>query len=152
MKSHIIRTDKDKEIVIRIINELVINRPYVIDIKQYVKPRTNGQNSFLWVGMLADFSMQVFVDGKQFSVNTWHEYLKELHLPEQYEEGITLKNYKKWEEMPNGKLKMVGSTKKLTTKGFSEYMERCYNYGTYEHDIQFTAAPNQYNAEANPAE
>lgn len=111
----------------------------VVTIAPYKKKRSNGQNSLQWVALLGDFSMQAIIDGRQFAANVWHEHLKEQFLPESYEEGITLKGYMKWQEMPSGNLKMVGSTTKLTTKGFSEYMDRCYAYGGGELGIRFTA-------------
>lgn len=114
-----------------------------VEIKRFVKKRNNGQNSFQWVGMLADFSEQGVFDGRTFGVKVWHDYLKEKFLPESYEEGITLKGYVKWQEMPDGSLRCIGSTTKLTTKGFSEYMERCYSYGSQELEIRFTASTNE---------
>lgn len=113
-----------------------------VEIKKYVKKRSGGQNSFQWVGMLADFSEQGVIDGRIFSVKVWHDYLKELFLPDRHEEGITLKGYVKWQAMPDGSMRCVGSTTKLTTKGFSEYMERCYSYGSQELEIRFSASSN----------
>lgn len=139
----IITSDQAKAAAQRAITGLTFDKPMVVEIKPHVKKRNNGQNSLQWVGMLADYSMQVVIDGRQFAVNTWHEHLKEKFLPEQYEEGITLKGYQKWLEMPDGSLKMIGSTTKLTTRGMSEYMEKCYAYGAQDLGIMFTASPNQ---------
>lgn len=124
---------------IEVLKSLDRSQPKVMTIAPYKKKRSNGQNSFQWVALLGDFSMQAIIDGRQFAANVWHEHLKEQFLPESYEEGITLKGYMKWQEMPDGKLRMVGSTTKLTTKGFSEYMDRCYAYGGGELGIRFTA-------------
>lgn len=126
------------------IQALSLEPVMAVEIKRDVKKRSNVQNSLQWVGMLADFSEQGVVDGRTFSVKVWHEYLKEKLLPEHYEEGITLKGYVKWQEMPDGTLRCIGSTTKLTTRGMSEYMERCYAYGTEELEIRFTASPNQH--------
>jgi len=110
-----------------------------VEILPFRKSRSLGQNSLMWAQMMNDFSTQGIIKGKQFSVPVWHEYLKELFLPEHFEEGKTKKNYIKWMELPNGKLKMVGSTTALLTSGFSDYMERCYSYGAIELEIKFSA-------------
>ncbi len=123
-----------------VLDDLAIDGKHCVEFKPYVKKRSNGQNSFQWVALLGDISMQGIIDGKQFSAAVWHEFLKEKLLPEQYEEGITLKSYAKWQEMPDGTLRMIGSTTKLTTKGFSQYVEKCYAWGTTELGIRFTAA------------
>jgi len=115
-----------------------------VEIKKFTKKRSGEQNSLQWAGMLSDFSEQGVINGKTFSVKVWHEYLKELFLPDQEEEGITLKGYAKWQAMPDGSLRCIGSTTKLTTKGFSEYMERCYSYGAQELEIRFKASGNGY--------
>lgn len=49
----------------------------------------------------------------------------------------------KWLEMPDGRLKMIGSTTKLTTSGFSDYLEQCYALGC-DLDVRFTANPRDY--------
>ena len=116
----------------------------VVTIANYVKKRSSGQNSLQWVSILGDFSIQGIINGKQFSANVWHEYLKEMLLPEEFTEGETLNNYCKWQEMPDGKLKLIGSTTNLTTLGFSNYIEKCYAYGTQELDIKFMASPGKY--------
>ena len=129
---------------IQVIKLLPNDRAWTVTIEPTKKRRSTGQNSMQWVALLSDFSNQVIIDGKQFSTAIWHEFLKERFLPETDLEGETLKNYCKWQAMPDGKLKMVGSTTKLTKLGFSNYMERCYAYGAGELDIRFTANPRDY--------
>ena len=114
-----------------------------VEICLFSKPRTDEQNKLMWSGLLADFSTQGILFGRQFSTMVWHEHLKEKFLPEQYKKGITKKNYIKWIEMPNGQLKLIGSTKDLTTKGFGCYLETLYHYGAYELEIKFRASPGQ---------
>jgi hypothetical protein len=41
--------------------------------------------------------------------------------------------------LPDGTLKMVGSTTKLTTKGMSVYFEQLYAYAVSELDVRFSA-------------
>ena len=108
-------------------------------IQKHVKKRTQGQNRYQWKAILGDISRQVRIDGKSYTPKIWHEHLKGLFLPDVADEELTLPSYIKWEEMPDGTLKMVGSTTKLTTKGMSVYFERLYAYALTELDVRFTS-------------
>lgn len=140
----VIKSKDDRRKALDAVKAIRSDPVMVVTIEKYTKKRSNGQNSMQWVSILGDFSMQGIINGKQFSAKIWHEHLKELFLPEEYIPGETLKNYIKWQEMPDGKLKMVGSTTKLTTLGFSNYMEKCYSFGAQELEIKFTANPGSY--------
>lgn len=128
-----------RETAITAIRNLPINqdKPLVITIGEEVKRRKTEQNAFAWASMLKDFYLQGWVNGKQYSQEAWHEYLKTQYLPDHFIEGITLKDYVKWVDSPDGQRKMIGSTTKLSIKGFSEYLERCFAFGA-ELGIQFT--------------
>ena len=108
-------------------------------IQKHVKKRTDGQNRYQWKAILGDISRQVRIDGKGYTPKIWHEHLKGLFLPDVPSEELTLPTYVKWEEMPDGTLKMVGSTTKLTTKGMSIYFEQLYAYAVTELDVRFTS-------------
>ena len=108
-------------------------------IQKHVKKRTDGQNRYQWKAILGDISRQVRIDGKSYTPKIWHEHLKELFLPDEASEELTLPGYIKWQEMPDGTLKMVGSTTKLTTKGMSIYFEKLYAYAVTELDVRFSA-------------
>ena len=110
-----------------------------IVIQKHVKKRTNGQNSYQWKAILGDISQQVRIDGKGFTPEVWHEHLKALFLPDVANEELTLPSYVKWQEMPDGTLKMVGSTTKLTTKGISVYFEELYAYAVSDLGVRFSA-------------
>ena len=116
------------------------NAPDGIEVvlRDVVKKRGKDANAYAWAGMLADFANQGWVDGKQFSQEAWHEYLKHKYLPDVPEDGITLKGYVKWVELPDGKMEMVGSTTMLTVRGFAQYLERCMAFGATELGIRFT--------------
>lgn len=139
-----LRTEPDRLSIIETIRSTTLVKPLVVQVERETKKRSSGQNSMQWVALLGDFSMQGIINGKQFSATIWHEYLKGLFLPNEYTEGKTMKNYIKYLEMPDGSLKMVGSTTKLTTAGFSDYMEQCYSYGAQELGIRFTANQRDY--------
>lgn len=114
-----------------------------VSIKPYRKKRSNGQNRLQWVSLVADYSMQVEIEGRKFLPDIWHEQLKKQFLPEKFDEELTLPGYKKWEEMPDGTLKMVGSTTKLTKLGMETYLNECYAYGAGELGIRFSANPGE---------
>lgn len=103
--------------------------PIEVVIREFSKPRKLDQQKLMWVGALKDISEQAWYQGKQFSADVWHETYKRLYLPEEYQEGITQEGYKKWDYLPSGERVLVGSTTKLTTKGFSEYLEQVYADG-----------------------
>lgn len=115
-------------------------KPQQMTIEPEKKRRSTAQNSLMWVSLLGDFSMQVNFDGKQFLPDIWHDQLKKQFLPETSGTDETLSGYKKWEELPDGSLKMVGSTKLLTKLGMENYLHKCYAYGC-ELGIKFTANP-----------
>ena len=108
-----------------------------IIFREIVKQRNAEQNAKNWVGVIADFEEQGWLQGRKFSKLAWHYQLKFDWLPDAYEEGITLDDYVKWVELPNGKLEMVGSTTRLTVKGFAQYLEKCMAYGAQELWIKF---------------
>jgi hypothetical protein len=119
-------------------------RPLIVTIERETKKRSIPQNRKMWISFLADYSMQGVMRGRKYLPDIWHKFLKREFLPEQYEEGITLEGYEKWEEMPDGELNMIGSTTKLTKLGMSEYFERCYAFGAEELEIRFSANPSDY--------
>lgn len=121
------------------VNDLPTDESMEVVIQKHVKKRTDGQNRYQWKAILGDISRQVRIDGKSYTPKIWHEHLKGLFLPDEASEEITLPGYIKWQEMPDGTLKMVGSTTKLTTKGMSIYFEQLYAYAVTELDVRFTA-------------
>ena len=121
------------------VNGLPTDGSMVVTIKPYSKRRTSEQNRLQWAGMLGDIAKQAQIAGRFFSEQVWHEHCKERFLPDVHVDGITLKNYVKWIEMPSGNLKMVGSTTQLTTKGMTDYLDQCYALGC-EMGVRFTTS------------
>jgi hypothetical protein len=104
-------------------------QPLEVIIREKAKTRGNDANALMWAGALKDIAEQVWVDGRQFNAEVWHEHFKREHLPEDATEGITREGYRKWDVTPSGERVLVGSTTQLTTKGFSEYLERIHADG-----------------------
>jgi len=118
--------------------------PLEFVLREKVKLRKPTQNDLMWAGPLKDIEEQGWLAGQSFHAKVWHEYFKELFLPEQAEEGITKEGYVKWGLNPKGERIVIGSTTDLTTGGFSIYLEKLYAYGANELNVKFSANPREY--------
>ena len=142
-RTFVITDDQAKFFATEAVKNIGTDGKMQVVIEPYVKKRTPSQNKLQWVSMLGDISEQAVMNNRQFSVKIWHEYFKELFLPNEFTPGKTLKNYIKWQEMPNGVMKMVGSTTGLTKEGFSDYITECYAYGAGDLGVRFSCAPGR---------
>lgn len=106
-----------------------IERPLEVIIREEQKGRSLSANALMWAGPLNDIATQAWVHGKQYSALIWHEYFKEKFLPELPDSKQVKEGYKKYEETPDGRRVLVGSTNKLTKHGFNLYIENIYAYG-----------------------
>ena len=106
-----------------------IERPLEVIIREEQKGRSLSANALMWAGPLNDIASQAWVHGKQYSALIWHEYFKEKFLPDFPDPTQVKEGYRKYEETPDGKRILIGSTQKLTKHGFSLYMEQIYAYG-----------------------
>jgi len=104
-------------------------RPLEVIIREEQKGRSLSANALMWAGPLNDIASQAWVHGKQYSALIWHEYFKEKFLPDFPDPTQVKEGYRKYEETPDGRRVLIGSTQKLTKHGFSLYMEQIYAYG-----------------------
>lgn len=120
-----------KEVAINAIQNAPIDSEYPLEviIREEQKARSLSANALMWAGPLNDIANQAWVHGRQYSALIWHEYFKEQYLPEFADPKITKEGYKKYEETPDGRRILIGSTSKLTKHGFSLYIENIYAYG-----------------------
>lgn len=127
------------EVAINAIQNAPIDSEYPLEviIRKEQKSRSLNANALMWAGPLNDIAQQAWVHGRQYSALIWHEYFKEKFLPEFPDPKFTKEGYKKYEETPDGRRVLVGSTSKLTKFGFSNYMEYIYSYGA-ELGVRFT--------------
>lgn len=116
-----------------------IERPLEVIIREEQKGRSLSANALMWAGPLNDISTQAWVHGKQYSALIWHEYFKEKFLPDFPDPKQVKEGYIKYEETPDGRRVLTGSTNKLTKHGFSLYMEQIYAYGA-ELGVRFSEA------------
>ena len=106
-----------------------LERPIEVIIREEQKGRSLSANALMWAGPLNDIANQAWVHGKQYSALIWHEYFKEKFLPDFPDPKQVKEGYKKYEETPDGRRVLVGSTNKLTKYGFNLYIENIYAYG-----------------------
>jgi hypothetical protein len=114
-----------------------IERPLEVIIREEQKGRSLSANALMWAGPLNDIATQAWVHGRQYSSLIWHEYFKEKFLPDFSDPTQVKEGYRKYEETPDGRRVLIGSTQKLTKHGFSLYMEQIYAYGA-ELGVRFT--------------
>jgi hypothetical protein len=105
------------------------DKPLEVIIREEQKGRSLSANALMWAGPLNDIASQAWVHGKQYSALIWHEYFKEKFLPDFPDSTQVKEGYRKYEETPDGRRVLIGSTQKLTKHGFSLYMEQIYAYG-----------------------
>jgi len=120
--------------------------PIEVKCSIYQKSRTNDQLAVLWAGILQPMSDQAWIGGRQYSAETWHEFMKKTHIPaiaaDQTEPGTHVKNDSKiWEYMPDGERQFCGSTAMLTKRGMAEYITRCEAYAVSELGVKLPANP-----------
>ena len=106
-----------------------LERPIEVIIREEQKGRSLSANALMWAGPLNDIANQAWVHGRQYSALIWHEYFKEKFLPDFPDPKQVKEGYRKYEETPDGKRILIGSTQKLTKYGFNLYIENIYAYG-----------------------
>ena len=122
-----------------ILSSLPIDGTIELLIRDFKKPSSHAQRKLMFGYRLQEIADQAWVKGLQHSKIVWHEYFKEKFLPSDFTEGETLDGYVKWIELPNGRLRMVGSTTKLTTRGQVNYMTQVEEFAASELGVQFSA-------------
>ena len=128
---------------------MVQNAPIGIEIvaREVVKARKPDQNARMWRGPLRDMEESAWFNGRQYSADVWHEYMKREYLPEDDDVDLARKvkdvsKWHKWAYTPKGDRILVGSTTQLTVRGFAEYMEAIYAFGAGL-GVMFSASPNE---------
>lgn len=127
----LLRDEAVRDNLIRVIQNLPLDadHPLEIVIDERRPTRKQTQNSYLWAGPLKDIAEQAWIDGKQFSAEVLHEFLKRELLPEEFDPELVKDDYQKWRYDPKGNRILVGSTTDLTVKGFNLYLEQVTAFG-----------------------
>ncbi len=101
-------------------------KPLSVTITNSARRRNAEQNKRYWRGVLQQMAEQVWVDGKQFSKDVWHEFYAEKF---GYFEEI---------DMPDGTRKLRRkSTTEYTVKEFAEYMTKIEVDAAQEYGVMF---------------
>ena len=113
----IIRNESDKDRVIRHINALNTDKPWMIDIKLYKKNRSLAQNKlyFMW--------MKVIGDSIGYTSEEMHAIMADKFLTTEFV------------EYGGDRIKRDKSTSRLNTKEFTEYLEKIDRWAASEMGI-----------------
>lgn len=117
--------------------------PLEVVIRERVKARKLDQNALYWAGPLKDIADQAWLDGKQFTAETWAHFFKREFLPEDDDQELATlakEGFRKWEVGPDGERVLTGSTTQLTVRGFSQYLEHILAFGA-NLGVRFSAPP-----------
>jgi hypothetical protein len=88
--------------------------------------RSPEANAFYWGVVLREISEQAWVNGNQFSADTWHEFYAEQYCPRV---EVTL---------PSGEIfSRRASTSEMKQKEFTDYVTRVQANAATEHGVQF---------------
>lgn len=123
--------EMNREAAILIIKNAPLDplQPLEVLVREQVKKRSLDANSAFWAGPMKDIAEQAWVQGRKFSAEVWAEYFKKEYLPEEFDPELCLEGYRKWDIGLDGERILVGSTTKLTKKGFAIYREQVTAYG-----------------------
>lgn len=117
-------------------------RPLEIVVREKPKKRTPDQQALLFAGPMRDIAEQAVFEGKRYSVEVLHHLCKREFLPEEFDPEQCLEGYVKWDIDPTGDRVLVGSTKQLTSYGYSLYLEQVFAFGA-NLGVRFSANPNE---------
>lgn len=125
------RSDQARESLLALVRNLPLDdkKPLQVTVEEYRPVRKMSQQALLFAGPMTDIAEQAFLEGRRYSVEVWHSYLKRQFLPEVFDPELCKDGYTKWEIDPIGERVLVGSTTQLTVKGYSEYLEQVFAFG-----------------------
>jgi len=140
----LLRGEAVRDNVLALVRNLPIDtaRPLEIIVREEIKGRRLDQNALYHAGPLKDIADQAWTDGRRYAPEVWHEFFKREFLPEQFNDQLCTEGYEKWATDPGGNPVLVGSTTKLTKKGFAQFLEAVYAFGAGL-GVQFHANPNE---------
>lgn len=99
-------------------------KPLELIVREEAKRRGQDANALMWAGPLRDIAEQAYVGGRTYTAEVWHEHMKRLYLPEEFDAELCREGYRKWDYTPAGERVLIGSTTQLTVKGFAQYLEQ----------------------------
>ncbi len=136
--------EQQRDTVLNLVRNLPLDadNPLEVVVRERVKGRKMSQQALLFAGPMTDIANQAWLDGRQFSVEIWHEFMKREFLPEEFDPEQCKEGYEKYSLDPKGERIMIGSTTQLTVKGYSNYLEQVFAFGA-NLGVLFSASPNE---------
>jgi hypothetical protein len=140
----VLRAEEQRERALALVRNLPLDadKPLQITVDEYRPPRKPDQNALMWAGPLADIAEQAWLEGRKYSAEAWHEFLKQELLPEEFDPLLCREGYEKWTITPKGDRALIGTTTKLTVKGMAQYLESLYAFGA-SLGVTFHVSPNE---------
>lgn len=140
----ILRDEAVRERALALVRNLPVDaeKPLQLVVQEYQPPRKADQNALMWAGPLRDIAEQAWLEGRKYSAESWHELLKQELLPEEFDPELCREGYQKWTITPRGDRALIGTTTKLTVKGFAQYLESLYAFGA-SLGVQFHTNPKE---------
>lgn len=97
-------------------------KPLAVTVSEHKERRSTAMNARYWA-LLTAVAEQVWIGGKQFAPETWHEHMRESFAPK--------------EDAPSGGL-IAMSTSRMDVEQFSAYMLAVELYAISEHQVEFS--------------
>ena len=120
----ILRTPELRRRAMEAIKALPLNELWECDLKPWKSTRSQEQNALYW-GRLTEISEQIYPEGKQYSPEVWHEWMKAQFL------GKTV-------IVVDGEPHIVPkTTTTLKTVDFADYLTQVEAWGA-EHGVLFS--------------
>lgn len=126
-------SEQVRETLLNAVRNLPIDelRPIQIVFREEKVARGLGQNAVYWC-LINEIASQAWIEGRQYSADVLHEYIKRNLLPEDDpapDPEEVRDGYQKWQIDPAGERVLVGSTTMLTVKGFSNLLTAIEAFG-----------------------
>ena len=105
--------------------------PLRVLVAKKMAPRRDVLNRLMWVDVLEPCAQQVCLGGQWFSAETFHEYLKRLHLPD-----VCAKGVEKWRYHQDGTRSLAMSTGDLDDAEFGVYLTAIQAHAATEWGVE----------------
>jgi len=130
-RTFFLREERNRDTLLGLIKNLPLDqdKPMQVTVEPYRPVRKKSQNDLMWSGPLKDISEQAWLDGRQFSAEVWHDFMKRNLLPDEFDSELCKDGYQKYDFDPGGERILIGSTTQLTVKGFAQYLEALMAFG-----------------------
>lgn len=101
-------------------------RPLRVILTSSDRKRSGEANAFYWGFLLEQIAEQVWVEGRQYSKDVWHEYFAQM-----YAEHIEI-------PLPDGSIhSRRKSTSEMKADEFSDYLKKVESYAATELGVRF---------------